>query len=150
MMRPAKRKKDPPTSGHVFTPTLDDWQDESTIVQSTVERPSDDGRRVYRNAHPVPLPPLATEGVHTWNVTQQDVEMDDAVPCADEWDWGMPVDGTDLNEGDAQEIASGTEKRKRYATSDDPMREWAPLRDKYLQEFLRLDGRREFASTTCS
>ncbi|TDL13658.1 hypothetical protein BD410DRAFT_735054 [Rickenella mellea] len=30
------------------------------------------------------------------------------------------------------------------------MREWAPLRDKYLQEFLRLDGRREFASTTCS
>ncbi|THH14842.1 hypothetical protein EUX98_g9553 [Antrodiella citrinella] len=43
----------------------------------------------------------------------------------------------------------GKRKHKFYASSDEPMRVWLPIRDEYLDELIRWEGRGA-ASTTCS
>ncbi|KAJ7683627.1 hypothetical protein B0H14DRAFT_3535082 [Mycena olivaceomarginata] len=40
-------------------------------------------------------------------------------------------------------------RTKRYLSSDQPMRGWIPLQDKYLAELIRLEGRGDVCLTHC-
>ncbi|KAJ7754133.1 hypothetical protein B0H14DRAFT_2405084 [Mycena olivaceomarginata] len=49
-----------------------------------------------------------------------------------------------------QNSGAGVKPRaKRYLSSDWPLREWTPLQDEYLAEFVRLNGRGDVCLTHC-
>ncbi|KII83424.1 hypothetical protein PLICRDRAFT_180503 [Plicaturopsis crispa FD-325 SS-3] len=57
-----------------------------------------------------------------------------------------PADGEDTVDPTADTVKP---RAKRYLSSDEPLKQWMPLRDEYLAELLRLEGRGDFPSDVC-
>ncbi|KAL0945679.1 hypothetical protein HGRIS_014830 [Hohenbuehelia grisea] len=153
-----KRKASTPPLVEVFHYTFDELlNDEPTYA--SVQRTSADGRRLHAESVPIP-PPSPVKKKKTFSDFPDDQDFDFDV---DKSLWS----NADSNAGPGQ---SGKAKstRKHYKSSvshpatdgyeiviesllqDQPLKEWMPLRDEYLQEFMRLEGPGDSDLLACS
>jgi hypothetical protein len=148
-----KKRRDT-SSAHAFTFAADEVHRNESIANFA--RTSADGRRQYREQVAV-APPTPDKHAHEL------VEIDTATQM-DEFQH------IDLLERQVQEEDEIKPRSRRYVSSvsqiflppswsaglisvlllqDEPLKQWIPLRDEYLDELLRLEGRGEFTSPTC-
>ncbi|THU91454.1 hypothetical protein K435DRAFT_820836 [Dendrothele bispora CBS 962.96] len=124
-----------------------------TVVSQSL---STDGRRVKKTHIPVNEPPSP---VKKRLRTAPEVPVLDQLTNLDFGDafetvFARLYDDEEL--ADAAEVTSSTivtveevQTRRRYLTTDQPLKEWIPYRDEYLAEFIRLEGRGDFDSECC-
>ncbi|KAJ7792512.1 hypothetical protein B0H14DRAFT_3499174 [Mycena olivaceomarginata] len=108
---------------------------------------SDDRRRTHTQTHPVDLPsPLKkrrTDNIKAQLATHFFADVGDGFEYV--------FDDLAAPPSPIQKSASrGVKPRaKHYLSSDWPLREWTPLQDEYLREFIRLEGRGDVCVTHC-
>ncbi|KAK7053871.1 CxC2 domain-containing protein [Favolaschia claudopus] len=102
--------------------------------------PSKDGRRGHR----------VSVNVQTKRRKLHPSELEDAfgdwVPLHEGLN-GLDLDG---ESGEGEEDGAAGEKRKRYDSSDDPMKVWRPLSGLFLDELLRREGLGGKSAAECS
>ncbi|KAJ7434219.1 hypothetical protein B0H11DRAFT_2258641 [Mycena galericulata] len=134
--RPRKRQR--PRETELFEWTLEEVLDEPSF---STQRVSSDQRRTYEEKHPVSLPsPLK----------KKKRPIPDPSPFTDLGDdFESAFEPLEPPEAAAPAVRAVKARAKRYLSSDAPLAQWVPLRDEYLAEFLRLEGRGGVAYDFC-
>ncbi|KAJ7876464.1 hypothetical protein B0H14DRAFT_2568179 [Mycena olivaceomarginata] len=123
--------------------TLADVLDESSTFTS--QSLSADRRRTHTTTHQVDLPsPVKKKARLNPGRPNLFADIGDGFEYVFD-DLAAPPSPIRQNSG------TGVKPRaKRYLSSDWPLREWTPLQDEYLAEFIRLEGRGDVCLTHCS
>ncbi|KAK7027866.1 CxC2 domain-containing protein [Favolaschia claudopus] len=134
------------TTEYVFNQDVSDF---ATVpinhpVDATVERPSADGRRVHAEVFAVP-PSSPVKRARTQNLAQNNpVSNSQPVESGSAELYDM-----DLRDYFSPPTPAPVKKPKVFKPSDKALYEFRPLRDEYLQEFLRLDGCGDASEESC-
>ncbi|KAJ8503496.1 hypothetical protein ONZ45_g10817 [Pleurotus djamor] len=111
----------------------------SSLVNASVPQFSADGRRIYNLTTPV-IPPSPVKRRHT------DDDSDAEHESLPNDDMSFQVDESVFLPNAAPE----TSKKKRYLSSDDPLKEWVDnVREEYLLELVLLEGPAQSNLTQC-
>ncbi|KAJ8487283.1 hypothetical protein ONZ45_g14392 [Pleurotus djamor] len=153
---------------NIFELTTDnDFTNEAFVA--TVDRVSNDGRRVYRQSLTIPAPSpqkLATTqpgNQSSWSIWDDITEDEDLMPGALDGSRRSEFTATeceyddsasresfdedlDRSEGVSESVEKTKKKGARYLSSDEPLKEWMPFQEEYLNELLQHESRRSSAS----
>ncbi|THU80041.1 hypothetical protein K435DRAFT_874797 [Dendrothele bispora CBS 962.96] len=128
---------------------------ESSTPVVHAESLSSDGRRVKRSIIPVDEPPSPVKRLRQVRKPDTISQLTDQVfgdafesilsKIYDDDDLALAVDRGTSNIVVVEEVRN----RRRYLSSDQPLKEWIPYRDEYLAELLRLEGRGDVEKDEC-
>ncbi|KAJ7604794.1 hypothetical protein DFH06DRAFT_1150853 [Mycena polygramma] len=156
-----KRRPNPPkqqdNNPYVFSGSVADFlggpsHSTNVSIETVVERPSADGRRVHTEVLPV-APPSPVKRMLAATSTHLDpVPMDLDPPLSNAWD-GYDMDRYDMELGGFHDRPAtpplAPVHSKPFKPSDKSLFEWRPLRDEYLAELIRWAGCGEWAADLC-
>ncbi|KAJ7633773.1 hypothetical protein DFH06DRAFT_1139696 [Mycena polygramma] len=153
-----RRTGPPPTAADdlVFTGSVADFlggpsQATDAPIETVVERPSADGRRVHTEVLAV-APPSPVKRSRAAAMNPVPMEVDNA-PNRDHVSFLDSGDRYDMDLGGFYDRPATppplVATSKPFKPSDKSLYEWRPLRDEYLSELVRLDGCGEFADQDC-
>ncbi|KAJ7429283.1 hypothetical protein B0H11DRAFT_2266310 [Mycena galericulata] len=120
--------------------TLDEVLDAPSFSTQHI---SGDGRRTHTETHPVTLPSPLKKRVRAAPAPGPFSEL------GDDFETTFAFEPLEPLEGAAGARRAVKARARRYLSSDAPLAQWVPLRDEYLAEFLRLEGRGSVAYDFC-
>ncbi|KAK7018429.1 CxC2 domain-containing protein [Favolaschia claudopus] len=144
--KPQARRRDAPVDEYIFNQSVSDF---ATVpvnhpVETVVERPSADGRRVHSEIIPIapssPVKRARIESLHQHNSSQH-VDVPEGLVASELYNMELG--------GFFAPPPPKPHKTKSLTPSNRLLHEFLPLRDEYLREFLRLDGCGDASEDLC-
>ncbi|KAK7030523.1 CxC2 domain-containing protein [Favolaschia claudopus] len=148
--KPSNRRRDAPTNEYIFN----ELSDFATVpadqpIETVVERPSADGRRVRSEI--IPIAPSSP--VKRARVQQHQQQLHQGASTEHVHPPGGSVVPSELYDmelgGFFAPAPPAPRKTKNLTPSNKLLLEFLPLRDEYLREFLRLDGCGDASEDLC-
>ncbi|KAJ8481555.1 hypothetical protein ONZ45_g15279 [Pleurotus djamor] len=108
----------------------------TSVVSASVPKVSSDGRRIIHGSTTV-LPPSPTKRRRE---NQEVLDDTNILATSDGDQTSLDIDDAAFLADPDLDCVDSNAKKKRYASSDDPLKEWLAVRHEYLHEFLRLEA----------
>ncbi|KAK6972220.1 CxC2 domain-containing protein [Favolaschia claudopus] len=146
--KPSDRRRDVPSSEYIFNQPISEFVavPANHPVETVVERPSADGRRVHSEIFPIPpsspIKRARIQGLHHLNSSEHAATQPEGSVVPSEL-YNMELGGFFAPPPPAPP------KNKTLTPSNKLLLEFIPLRDEYLREFLRLDGCGDASEDLC-